>query len=210
MLAIALSLMVAVAAAKNPVIEALFDFSSQEIHQGGPSERSRSLGGFVSLAQTGTAGEKKTSYPPHKWTLLKKYPDDFKLKGASMVSFEDKLIIFGGCKEDLTCSNSIYAFDTIQEKLEEIVAIGDKPAPRQGHCVIAYGEEMIVFGGSNEIGVYDDLFVFDMKYVKCFDIVFLEEGGFSRSKPWPKVLPWMCIGPKSTYDHFRRLHSNLL
>ena len=83
-----------------------------------------------------------------------------------MVSYENKLIIFGGCREDLTCSNAIYSFDIEQEKLEEIGAIGDKPAARQGHCVVTYGEEMIVFGGSNEIGVYSDLFVFDLKYVR--------------------------------------------
>jgi len=116
------------------------------------------------LAETASQVIKKSSYPVNKWTLLKKYPDEFKLKGASIVSYENKLIIFGGCREDLTCSNSIYSFDIDLEKLEEIGAVGDRPSPRQGHCAISYGEEMIIFGGSNEIGVYDDMYIFDMKY----------------------------------------------
>lgn len=149
------------------------------------------LGSVVMMAESSSSVVKKSSYPKNKWTLLKRYPDEFKLKGASMVSFEDKLIIFGGCRPDLTCSNAIYSFNILQEALEEVGAIGDKPAPRQGHCVVVYGEEMIVFGGSNEIGVLDDIFVFDMKYVKFFEAVLLEKNRRQRSSSRAKVLPWM-------------------
>ena len=75
-------------------------------------------GTFVSFAQTGAGIVKKATFPANKWTMVKKYPDDYKLKGASMVSYRGKMLIFGGCKEDLTCSNSIFAFDLEQEKLE--------------------------------------------------------------------------------------------
>ena len=50
-------------------------------------------------------------------------------------------------------------------KLLEITSRGDHPTARQGHCAAAYGEEMIVFGGRNDVGVFNDLYVFDMKYV---------------------------------------------
>lgn len=201
--------MVATVKSRHHALESMFDFDDMQERTDERVERSASLGGFVSFAQTGTSADKKNTYPAHKWTLLKKYPEEFKLKGASMVSFEDRLIIFGGCREDLTCSNSIYSFDMNQEKLEEIVAIGDKPAPRQGHCVIAYGQEMIVFGGSNEIGVYNDLFVFDMKYVNSFNSVFLEKSRLSRSQPRSQILPRLRARPKPASDNFRRLHGKL-
>ena len=66
---------------------------------------------LVNFAETSMTAIKKSSYPKNKWTLVKKYPDILKLKGASMVSYENKLIIFGGCREDLTCSNTVYSFD---------------------------------------------------------------------------------------------------
>lgn len=145
--------------------ESRHGFRPPQSHSSEFQENSIKLEGSIMLAESSSTEVKKTTYPPHKWTLVKRYSDSFKLKGASMVNFQGKIILFGGCREDLTCSNSVYAFDKNQEILEEIGALGDKPAPRQGHCVVVYGEEMIVFGGSNEIGVYDDLYVFDMKYV---------------------------------------------
>lgn len=45
------------------------------------------------------------------WVPILSYGDKLKLKGASMVHYKGKLIIFGGCRLDLSCSNTIFLFD---------------------------------------------------------------------------------------------------
>lgn len=45
------------------------------------------------------------------WQELKAYDKRLQLKGASMVAFESKLVIFGGCDLDLECSSELYVFD---------------------------------------------------------------------------------------------------
>ena len=51
---------------------------------------------------------------------------------------------------DLICSNKTFVFDTVSKSLYEIATKGIIPNPRQGHCVVKYGMEMIIIGGVNE------------------------------------------------------------
>ena len=54
--------------------------------------------------------EEETEFPKNKWVEVQTYDKVMHLKGASIVRFGEVLIIFGGCKLDLTCSSSVYAF----------------------------------------------------------------------------------------------------
>ena len=56
--------------------------------------------------------------------------------------------------------------------------MGEIPSARRGHCSVAYGEEMLIFGGSNQEGIFNDLYILDLKYVKkivFYFSVFLEK-----------------------------------
>lgn len=84
-------------------------------------------------------------------------------RGASIVYHKDKLILFGGCK-DFDCYNKVYSFDIKMKTLFEIVAKGTVPNARQGHCVIKYGQEMIIIGGNNEEGFLNDIYSLDLEH----------------------------------------------
>jgi N-acetylneuraminic acid mutarotase len=84
-------------------------------------------------------------------------------RGASIVNHKEKLILFGGCK-DFDCYNKVYSFDTKMKTLFEIVAKGTVPNARQGHCVIKYGQEMIIIGGNNEEGFLNDIYSLDLEH----------------------------------------------
>ena len=58
----------------------------------------------------------------------------------------------------------VYAYDLGSNQLLEIKALGEKPNSRTGHCAVNYGEEMLIFGGSNEVGLFNDIYVLDLKF----------------------------------------------
>jgi N-acetylneuraminic acid mutarotase len=67
-----------------------------------------------------------------------------------VVTVNDKLYSFGGILQDKTKINSIYCFDFSSKRWEELEPAPGSitPAPRCDPVVVAYGSNLIVFGGS--------------------------------------------------------------
>lgn len=74
---------------------------------------------------------------------------------------------------------------------------------------MTYGEEMLMFGGGNQEGMLNDLYILDMKYVgsKLLVLVLLEKDKSKRNNSNRTTEYGVCNGPKPALNYFWRIHS---
>ena len=84
----------------------------------------------------------------------------------SASAIDDRIIIFGGaCAEgttdDFNCRNDVWSFKLDVREWVQITMAGEPPAPRAAHTAASVsaggGQQVIVFGGTDGDGVFDDV-----------------------------------------------------
>jgi hypothetical protein len=90
------------------------------------------------------------------WNTLCKKEDCPSVKHSAVVSFEEKIILFGGEKKSQAPVSQI--FDFVQEynpKDHEWKTLSPMSCPRAAHCAVIIGTFVYVIGGFGEDEVYD-------------------------------------------------------
>ena len=72
------------------------------------------------------------------------------------------LYIFGGCDEQATCNNNLHSYDQETFEWKRLNSTGIIPSPRGGQSASVIGNRVFVYGGSEGIYIYDDMFVYDV------------------------------------------------
>ena len=85
------------------------------------------------------------------------------IAGHSCVCIGDSLYIFGGQDKDDKYLNSLYKMDIKSGQWTEVQSSGQKPSPRSGHSMTYIGSNIYLFGGCNESGMLNDLYLFDVE-----------------------------------------------
>ena len=81
---------------------------------------------------------------------------------SAMASIGDKIFIFGGLSSQ-GFSNDFWCFDTSTNQWTPLPpSQGLVPPPRWGHTLVAYGNTLVVYAGSNMEAVLDDIWVVDV------------------------------------------------
>eukprot|EP01112_Ceratiomyxa_fruticulosa_P008154 TRINITY_DN2109_c0_g1_i4.p1 TRINITY_DN2109_c0_g1~~TRINITY_DN2109_c0_g1_i4.p1 ORF type:complete len:553 (-),score=112.31 TRINITY_DN2109_c0_g1_i4:287-1945(-) len=102
------------------------------------------------------------------------------------VIFEDAMYIFGGvgsrsqttgifglgrAQSTQVILNSIERFDFLTQTWSSVADYAEpKPEPRDGHIAVVYRDSMYVFGGSNDVRVYNDFWQFSFRYSRWVPI----------------------------------------
>ncbi|OMJ95256.1 hypothetical protein SteCoe_1471 [Stentor coeruleus] len=74
-----------------------------------------------------------------------------------------ELLLFGGTDQELLY-NDLYVYDLLYETWSLVIAEGDPPSARYGHCSTIYqGLYLIVFGGEDSNGKSDGFYIFNIK-----------------------------------------------
>lgn len=80
------------------------------------------------------------------------------LAGHSMTLIGDKMYVFGGRSGVFDYNQDLYVLDVQGEILRKVITTGDKPGSLQSHSASAFGECIIVYGGTDG-SVKNGLFV---------------------------------------------------
>ena len=74
-----------------------------------------------------------------------------------------ELVIFGGWAGGNRFLNDTWALDIDRLTWRQVATRGSvKPRPRAGHTAVAFGRQLVVFGGAGAASTYGDLWVLDM------------------------------------------------
>ena len=72
------------------------------------------------------------------------------------------LVVFGGWAGGNQFLNDTWALDVDTLTWRAVSTRGAKPRPRAGHTAVAFGRQLVVFGGSGAGSTYGELWVLDM------------------------------------------------
>ena len=99
--------------------------------------------------------------------------------GSSIVLRSNSAILFGGSYwQESIYHNDLWSYSFSTHTWTELLATGDSPSPRFGHCAAYYEEYMYIYGGGN--GQYDS---FQIVWAYSFK---LERWGQVLQLPPPK------------------------
>ena len=74
----------------------------------------------------------------------------------------NRILIFGGVSDDGTHLNDVWAFDIDLNTWSYIVTARDIPSPRElAGCSANFGNQFIIFGGTDGVTIYNDIYYFD-------------------------------------------------
>lgn len=82
---------------------------------------------------------------------------------ASLIAYNQELILFGGHNGKRCCANHVYSFSLNTKRWRRIPHIGIGPCPREGHRAIRYEDSMFIYSGIGENGFCNDLYEFHLK-----------------------------------------------
>jgi len=90
--------------------------------------------------------------------------DIFAFYGQSLCSHNSVYLLFGGCDGQNQYSNSLFLFDPLTKRTEQLHPTGNPPAPRYMHRSLIIVGQMYVFGGGNHtpIGQHIDVYCLDL------------------------------------------------
>ena len=83
--------------------------------------------------------------------------------GSSLVTYKHFLYVFGGKKQDGTCSNDLFMIDPQNGQSELVKADRQAPTPRFDHSAIVYNDKMYIFGGICTKTESSDLYCFNFE-----------------------------------------------
>lgn len=99
----------------------------------------------------------------------------------TVVTWHDKLYLFGGANGDLWYSDT-WVFDPSDRSWTQLECTGYVPAPCQGHAATVVGDVMYVFGGMSSQGqLIDQLFALRLPSLKWYTFQNLGPGPSPRS-----------------------------
>lgn len=75
----------------------------------------------------------------------------------------DSLYIFGGCNVNGLCHDDLWKFSPRTNSWTLVDASGDLPSARAGASLIHLQNALILFGGTNNDGTFNDIYKFDLK-----------------------------------------------
>lgn len=76
------------------------------------------LGGVIAIPsqkEKAKTIEPATNKNLNTWIHLLSYGANLQLKGSTLVEYNNKLLLFGGCRIDLSCSNTLYVLDILYD-----------------------------------------------------------------------------------------------
>jgi hypothetical protein len=104
--------------------------------------------------------------------------------GHTAVGIGDNTIFVFGGTDGTTYYNDLHIFDTASFTWITTKTHGQAPSPRSGHSCVLYGTNMLfVFGGGNDMKLFNDLFVLNID-----------------------SMTWAKIQPKGTLEPVKRIH----
>jgi N-acetylneuraminic acid mutarotase len=87
-------------------------------------------------------------------------------EGHSMISYRDKLIVFGGCDGDddrTELFNDVCILDLKSKRWSYPPLSGKVPEAREGHAAWTYRKSMVVYGGIGRSSLLSDFHMLDLK-----------------------------------------------
>ena len=98
-----------------------------------------------------------------KWNILKKEPSFLSSRqGYSLNLYNNKVILFGGDKNETLYYNDLYQFDLITLTWNNITTYGEIPSNRSDHSSVIIGNKLWIYGGKNVNGYLNDLYTLDL------------------------------------------------
>jgi hypothetical protein len=105
----------------------------------------------------------------------------------SSTIWKDNLIIFGGCSLDLVCNSNLLIFNipnnSYKEYNEQFYKQNKQkfPTKRQDHSSLIVGDTLLIVGGSNDTGILNDIWMFDLNTQKWKELEFTGEEFLPRA-----------------------------
>ena len=99
---------------------------------------------------------------PARTMLAQNWDSPAKRKNHCSVVVNDRIIIFGGISDSGDHLNDVWYFDITLNAWNYVVATGEIPAARElAGCASPYNNSLIIFGGTDMVNIYNDIFYFD-------------------------------------------------
>ncbi|KAL3235617.1 Kel1p [Nakaseomyces bracarensis] len=114
--------------------------------------------------------------PDSHWVFLK--PNGFTppaITNHTMVTFDEKIWVFGGDTIEEGLINSVFMYDPKQNTWEVIETTGTVPPPMQEHAAIVYKDLMCIVGGKDaEDNYLNSVYFLNLKSLKWFRLPFYQ------------------------------------
>eukprot|EP00026_Physarum_polycephalum_P007179 Phypoly_transcript_07236.p1 GENE.Phypoly_transcript_07236~~Phypoly_transcript_07236.p1 ORF type:complete len:476 (+),score=58.91 Phypoly_transcript_07236:50-1477(+) len=98
----------------------------------------------------------------HSWDLLVTNGCPIGRHGHTMVSYKNKLYMFGG-HNGITATNELHIYDLVKNMWVEGSTSGTAPSPRFSHSAAIVNGKLYIFGGSRLLETADDLHALDLE-----------------------------------------------
>mmetsp|Transcript_31973 Transcript_31973/g.76650 ORF Transcript_31973/g.76650 Transcript_31973/m.76650 type:complete len:677 (+) Transcript_31973:36-2066(+) len=101
---------------------------------------------------------------PGPWSWLTSARDGQKpedREGHAAVQIGDLSFIMGGCQLDIKCFADVWSYDASNGIWTIVETSGEGPSSRGGHTAVAFGQDMLIFGGANSDETYNDVYKLD-------------------------------------------------
>mmetsp|Transcript_43552 Transcript_43552/g.94900 ORF Transcript_43552/g.94900 Transcript_43552/m.94900 type:complete len:670 (+) Transcript_43552:115-2124(+) len=82
-------------------------------------------------------------------------------EGHAAVQIGDLSFIMGGCQLDIKCFADVWSYDASNGIWTTVETSGEGPSARGGHTAVAFGQDMLIFGGANSDETYNDVYKLD-------------------------------------------------
>ena len=115
---------------------------------------------------------------------------------SAMACIGDKIFIFGGLSSN-GFSNDFWCFNTSTNRWIALPSKdGLNPPPRWGHTLVAYGNTLVVYAGSNMEAVLDDIWVVDVSSLPNIE--------------WKQLSFASSLQPMGRSGHSATIHNNMM